>query len=73
MTHGGLLEKKFKCNEIRFSLKTQTEIQAIFFCFFVLSEKAFLLYFFLSYLILECVFLWIEVIAAIKSRNAEIL
>lgn len=46
MTHGGLLEKKFKCNEISFSLKTRLKYRPFFFCFFVLSEKAFLLYFF---------------------------
>jgi len=74
MTHGGLLERKLKCNEISFSLKTQTEIQTIFFVsLFCLKKLSSFIFFFLSCLVLECVLLWFQVIAVIKSRNTEIL
>lgn len=50
MTHGGLLERKLKCNEINLSAKTQTEIQTFFVVFFFfLPEKACLVQFFFLY------------------------
>lgn len=48
MAHGGLLERKLKCNEISFSLKTQTETQTFFcvFSLFCLKKLAWFNFFF---------------------------
>lgn len=55
MTHGGLLERKLKCNEINLSAKTQTEIQTFFVVFFFFCLKKLAWFNFFSFIPPICI------------------